>query len=343
MYTIKHKPLTFDEVQGQESAKKVLKAMLRNPAIAPETIMFVGEFGTGKTLLAQIFGRAINCPSANPPCNICESCLKLRLYQELDSSIVGNAKSIRELRDTWHYSIEKGYRVIVVDELQVASAVAQAAFLKVLEEPPPSTFFFLLTTDSHKILKPIISRSLEIEFNLLSDVEIMEVIKRVALEEDTAVSPSVLDVIIRRSGGHARDAVILLEKSIILGKEEFLKTVTLNDKLFKRMFGFMLNGNRKAVTGTITQLLQSPTAYLKVDLENFIMILFNAVLGEGKPIYKGLLTETKLQSVLNYYIRIKPLLSSSTSDFSTALTGFHSVLKPQTEQVTGQIDRFARK
>lgn len=340
--TISYRPQKFSEVVGQTIPKRVLEAVLKDPEIAPKTYLLHGPWGTGKSCLGQIFGRAINCTASNKPCGRCDNCKNLLLFQELDSAMMGNAKAVRELRESWYFVVETGWRVILIDELQVASPQAQAAFLKVLEEPPENCFFLLVTTNPEKILKPVISRSLELTFELLTDEQIKEVVNGVLKRENRELDSELMSIIIRRAGGHARDAVMLLEMALMLGKDEFIRTMTLHDTLYKNMIGQFLHGNREAAIKVIEALLKSPVSHLKVDLEKFILLLLKKVLGEGVALYKGTLDEKKLMQMLNYYVKIKPLLNGSSSDFYSALLGFGSILyttrKPQ-EKLTPQFSK----
>lgn len=343
MFTIQYRPDTFQDVVGQAIPKKVLNAILSNPEVAPKTYLLHGPWGTGKSCLAQIFGKAINCSSLKKPCNRCDNCKNLRLYQELDSAMTGNAKVIRDLRESWYFSVEKGWRVVVVDEIQVASPPAQSALLKVLEDPPKNCFFLLLTTNPEKVVKPVISRSLELTFNLLTDKEVEEVVNRTLRRESREISEEVMGVIVRRAGGHARDSVMLLEMALIVGEEEFLKAVVLSDRLYRRVVGNFLMGNKEAAGQAIKELMKSPVAYLKVDFERFVLLLFSKVVGEGVTLFKGALDESKLMKLLNYYVRIKPLLGSSSSDFASVLYGLGPILIPAEKEKSNDIRPIFQK
>lgn len=328
MYTIDHKPLTFTDVIGQDMPKKVLLAAISKPDTSPKTFLFKGAWGTGKTALATIFGKAINCVGAKKPCGICKYCKNSYSYQELDSSMMGNAQSVRQLRESWYYSLGDVYKVIVIDEIQVASSAAQAAFLKVLENPPEKTFFLLLTTNPEKVLSPIISRSMELSFNLLKPYELAQVVDRVLKIEKQNIETETRDVIYRRSGGHARDAIMLLEMALMVGEPAFLKTIQLNDKLLKKIFGAFINGKTSVAASLIKDLIKSPVSYLSVDLENFFALLAEKILGENNSLYRGKLDAKVYMKALSHYIRIKPLLRGSTSDFYTAMMGFSFPLSP---------------
>lgn len=328
MFTIDHRPRKFDDVVGHKIVKRVLQEVLNDPVKAPKTFMLCGGWGLGKTALAQIFGKAINCISKHKPCFKCDSCINSALYQEMDSSVMGNVATIRELRDSWYYSIGKGYRVIVMDELQVASKSAQANFLKILENPPDNTFFFMLTTDPEDILKPIISRSMVLQFYPLSDEEMRKVIDGVLQKEVKIITEETYKTITRRASGHARDAVMLLEQALIIGESEFVANTLINDTFYEHYFKSCVEQTAD-YEKYLDELIKSPVAYLKEDLERYILSVLKIVVGEGKSLFDGLLDEKKALTMLQYYVKIKPLLHRSSSDFYSALLGFKTVLKSQ--------------
>lgn len=154
MYIQEYRPKTFSEVRGQSLPLKVLKYIAKNPDNVCRSIILSGERGTGKTTCARIFAKAVNNPKRTGDADLenefCNSIVRgSTLYQEYDSAIVGNVESIRSLRETFAFSITKGYRVILFDEIQESSPQAQAALLTVLEECPKGTFFlFCLQGDT---------------------------------------------------------------------------------------------------------------------------------------------------------------------------------------------------
>lgn len=333
MFTIDYRPSNMNDIIGQSVPKMVLKKVLQNPEGAPKTFMLCGPWGTGKTLIAQVFGKIINCSGVHKPCNVCNNCTDLKLYQELDSSIMGNVKAVRDMRDSWYYKLEKGWRVIVIDEIQIASNEALGGLLKILENPPDSTFFFLLTTDPDKIMNTIKSRSMILDFNVLSDKELTVIIDRILKLENSEISTDVREVVVRRAMGHARDCVSLLEQALILGEVDFLGSVRLNDKDLRKFFGRVLHLDKEASADIAKSLCSSPVNHLRIDLERFFVLLMDKVMGEGKVLYKGKLDQAQLSQFFNYYIRVKPILNQSSSDFYSALMGFMSVvntrIKPQ--------------
>ena len=243
MITQQYRPKTFKEVAGHKNIVDTLKCIAKNPENAPRTIILQGEYGTGKTTNARILARALNCPNAvnGEPCGncpVCNSDLDISpFYSEYDSAVIGNVESIRDLRETFYYNSDKGYRVVVLDECHLISKAAQAALLKVFEETKGNIFFLLCTTDAQMLLPTIRSRSLELRFNLIPDVYLKENLKGIAEKENIQIDDETLDLIVSRSEGHARNAQMLLDRYQLLGdvfkesvkstKDEFAKLLLL--------------------------------------------------------------------------------------------------------------------
>jgi len=341
MFAIDYRPKRFQDVVGHTVVKKVFKAILKNPSSAPEVLLLVGEWGCGKTTVARIFGKYINCTGIKKPCYKCPNCMDSTLYHELDSSIMGNVQDTRRLQETLYYSIGKGYRVIVIDEIQVASKAAESSFLKVFENPPERTFFLLLTTNPEDVLKTIISRSMELNFYLLSDVEISKVLATILQKTNQTIPHNVMNVIVRRADGHARDAVILLEMALMVGAEDFIKTIRINDIQFTRLFEAIINGSD--IIPIIDELVKSPISYLRVDLERSILSIFKQVFGNQEKLFNGIMDEKMAIRLLSYYTRFKPLLQKSTSEFYSTLLGLKTILTPPKKQSQNRIkDRFSK-
>lgn len=223
MITQQHRPKVFKEVAGHKNIVDTLKCIAKSPENAPRTIILQGEYGTGKTTCARILSRALNCPNAvnGEPCGDCPVCNAdldiCPFYMEFDSAIVGNVETIRDLRDTFYYNSDTGYRVIVLDECHLISKTAQAALLKVFEETRGRIFFVLCTTDAQQLLPTIRSRSLELRFNLIPSVYLKENLKSIAEKENIEIDDDTLDLIVSRSEGHARNAQMLLDRYQLLG------------------------------------------------------------------------------------------------------------------------------
>lgn len=270
MITQQYRPKTFKEVAGHKSVVETLKCVAKNPENAPRTIILQGEFGTGKTTCARILARALNCknqingePCGN--CPVCNSDLDVSpFYIEYDSAVVGNVDAIRDLRETFYYNSNDGYRVVVLDECHLISNQAQGALLKVFEETKGNIFFVLCTTDAQKLLPTIRSRSLELTFNLIPEIYLKENIKQIAEKENIAIDDEVLDLIVSRSGGHARNAQMLLDRYKLLGEVFKSSVKTSKDDFAKLILIAIQTRILKSKEGTQKQVEEFKNNYASI-------------------------------------------------------------------------------
>lgn len=228
--TRKYRPKVFEEVVGQDLAVKILKAVAKNPSKSATCLILSGPWGTGKTTLARIFGRALSCETFNSTGKICLKCKgcmnwdKLNnRYIEYDSSLVGNVSQVRELKPVFEM-VTDFYRVIVLDEAHLISRQAQSSLLKVIEEGPEKTFFVLCSTDPEMILDTIHSRSLPVDLYKVTNQVIIEHLSDIYKKETGGddVDNRVLDRIAFKCDGHVRDAVMLLEGYMVSNDESVL-------------------------------------------------------------------------------------------------------------------------
>ena len=166
--------------------------------------------------MARIFARALNCenPKNGEPCCKCANCIEdidsCYYYQEYDAAVVGSVDNIRELRDTFYYKGNCGWKIIVLDEAHIMSKTAQSALLKVIEETPQGVIFIFCTTHVQDLLPTILSRSLELRFELVGKIEMLENVKNVSMRVKGLVpNDKVLNLIVDRSGGHMRNAHVI--------------------------------------------------------------------------------------------------------------------------------------
>ena len=217
----KWRPLIFDEVVEQESIVTILKNTVKTKRIA-HAYLFCGTRGTGKTTLAKIFARAINCvsPIDGNPCNECEICKGLLSGQILDVSEIDAASNngvdnIRAIIDETNYapSISK-YRVYIIDEVHMLSTGAFNALLKTLEEPPSGVVFILATTEPHKLPITILSRCQRYDFKRISRQGIMSRLEHICNNLDVEYEPQALNFIAQKADGALRDAISILDQTI---------------------------------------------------------------------------------------------------------------------------------
>ncbi|MDD3922816.1 MAG: DNA polymerase III subunit gamma/tau [Endomicrobiia bacterium] len=217
----KFRPTTFDEVIGQDHISQTLKNAISENKVA-HAYLFSGPRGTGKTTMARIFAKALNCkegPTAEP-CGKCENCLEISKNQSIDVFEIDGASNtgvdnIRELRENVKFGTTSSkYKIYIIDEVHQISTAGFNALLKTLEEPPAHVIFILATTEQHKVPITILSRCQKYRFRLLSTKEIAGVIKKIAQKDNFEIDDEALEIIINSSGGSMRDALSLLDQAI---------------------------------------------------------------------------------------------------------------------------------
>lgn len=256
MLSLEYRPRTFAEMAGQDIVKKSLLHISKDPTNAPKTILLCGAFGTGKTTAARIFARALNCQHKLPngdACGECEFCKSdiqdSMFYSEYDSAIVGNVKDIKELRNTFYFGYTKGYKVIVLDEVHLISKQAQGALLKVIEEPEPNVFYILCTTDPDKLLNTITSRSYALQYETVPPSDMIPFLEKVLTSKGITMDDTIkenLNLIAKRSNGHMRNAMMLLDSMLLL-KEDFRDTVIDSTPTFIKFLTLSLSYKETAI------------------------------------------------------------------------------------------------
>ena len=223
----KYRPGTFTDVAWQKPTRTVLYLMCKNGNVPPG-MLFSGERGCGKTTMARMVAKALNCP-AEPrkasqwPCNACPSCLAVDNethidVEELDAASNGTVDQIREIRDrAYQGPYGGGYRVLIIDEAHGLSAAAWKALLKVLEEPPPGVLFIFCTTEPSKVPAPVHSRTSPFLFTPLPVTAIRDRLAWICEQEDFHPEPELLTALAESSRGGMRDAVVRLDQLACVG------------------------------------------------------------------------------------------------------------------------------
>lgn len=223
----KWRPLIFEDIVDQEHVVKTLKNAIKSERIA-HAYLFSGTRGTGKTTMAKILSRAINClePQDGDPCNkcmICKSILSGALLDviEIDAASNNSVDNIREIRDEVVYTPSQAkYKVYIVDEVHMLSTGAFNALLKTLEEPPEHVVFILATTEPHKLPATILSRCQRFDFRRISARKIAERLDKIAKANEVNVHEEALRFISKVSEGALRDAISILDQCISIGSKE---------------------------------------------------------------------------------------------------------------------------
>lgn len=221
------RPQKFSDVVGQHHVTKTLQnAIMRNKE--SHAYLFSGPRGTGKTSIAKVFAKALNCQyeTDGEPCNECELCISITDGSandviEIDAASNNGVDEIRNIRDKVKYApAEAEFKVYIIDEVHMLTTGAFNALLKTLEEPPAHAIFILATTEPHKIPATIISRTQRFDFKSLDIEEITERLEFVAQQENTAYDKAALSYIARIAEGGMRDALSIMDQVIAFSSDE---------------------------------------------------------------------------------------------------------------------------
>ena len=228
----KYRPKRFDEVIGQEYIIKILTNEILENRIS-HAYLFCGPKGSGKTTVARLLAKAINCENRKSneyePCNQCSSCLEINEGRfidliEIDAASNRGIDEIRSLKENVRFQPTKAkYKVFIIDEAHQLTKEAANALLKILEEPPASTVFILATTEANKMIPTIISRCQRFDFRRLKISEILQKLKKIAAEEGFQYEEDALKLIANVSSGAIRNAESILDQAVsFIDKNEVL-------------------------------------------------------------------------------------------------------------------------
>ena len=255
----KFRPQEFDDVKGQEHIVTTLKNQIKADRIG-HAYLFCGTRGTGKTTVAKIFAKAVNCehPEDGSPCGECPSCQQIQAgtslnVVEIDAASNNGVENIREIRDQVQYPPTEGkYRVYIIDEVHMLSTGAFNALLKTLEEPPSYVIFILATTEVHKIPITVLSRCQRYDFRRITVDTIADRLKELTDAEGMAVEDRALRYVAKAGDGSMRDALSLLDQCAAFHYGETLTYENVLDvlgavdnRVFRELFGALRNGQTK--------------------------------------------------------------------------------------------------
>lgn len=301
----KYRPKNFDEVVGQEVIVKTLKNSIKNNMVS-HAYLLAGPRGTGKTSIAKIFAKILNCQNLKEnfqPCNECISCTQANSNQnidiiEIDAASNNGVDEIREIRNKITLvPTNSKYKIYIIDEVHMLTTQAFNALLKTLEEPPEHIIFIFATTEPHKIPRTILSRCQRFDYKKVSNVDIVKRLKFICESEKINITEEALYEIAKLSDGGMRDSISLLDQALAYSDNE----ITIDDI--------------HSINGTLS----------KDEIENFIIELLNKNLVEvikkieqydldGKNIVK--ITKELIEELKNCIIYINaPSLIESNTEF----------------------------
>jgi len=221
VFARKWRPQVFEEVIGQEHIAQTLKRAILSDRLA-HAYLFSGARGVGKTSVARIFAKALNCanPHEGNPCNVCTSCTEITQgssvdVQEIDGASNRGIDEIRNLRDNIRYlPSHSTYRIYIIDEVHMLTLPAFNALLKTLEEPPAHVKFIFATTEPHKVPLTILSRCQRFDFKRIPLLQIQDQMKKITENEGITISGTSISILAREAQGSMRDAESLLDQVV---------------------------------------------------------------------------------------------------------------------------------
>jgi DNA polymerase-3 subunit gamma/tau len=265
----KYRPGTFDDVIGQPHVVQTLVNAMTTKRIA-QAYLFSGTRGVGKTTVARILAKALNCEQGptGMPCGICVNCMEIAQGHSVDVIEIDGASNtsvddVREIRENVKFTPFKGaYRVYIIDEVHMLSNSAFNALLKTLEEPPPHVVFIFATTEIHKIPATILSRCQHYNFRRIAKTEIIARLRHVAEQDGIKLEERSLAALARASEGSMRDGLSLLDQAVAFGGKSIdhaeLETLlgAVPQELLRSLIQAIISQDSAAALRTLSQLIE---------------------------------------------------------------------------------------
>ncbi len=344
----KYRPQSFQDLVGQNETSQALANSIKIRRI-PSGIIFSGIRGVGKTTLARLYSKALNCegePSA-APCNQCSSCHSITTgahedVLEIDGASHNGVDEIRSLQETITFVPQRSpYKIYIIDEVHMLSASAFNALLKTLEEPPPQVLFIFATTELHKIPPTVLGRCQTYHLKKISPLDLKARLQWVLQEEKIPYEDKALDIIVQQGSGSLRDCLSFLDQGIALGegqvtyKEICAMTSSLSSTPLLNLIKHLLDREPKECFSIIQEVDELGIDYIKLANQLITYIRHCFVLKElslDHPAIRTLDLEEKEQRALKEVATSSPLLDLNRL--------FRSFIQCAKELDGSQLDRF---
>jgi len=293
VFARKYRPQTFDEVVGQDHVCHTLKNAIREERVA-HAYIFIGPKGTGKTSVARILAKALNCEKGPTPepCCTCDICRDIAAGSDMDVAEIDGAsnrgiENIKELRENAKFAPGRSrYKIYIIDEVHMLSPDANNALLKTLEEPPAHIKFVFATTEPHKVISTVFSRCQRFDFRLIPLEKIVERLEQITAAENITCERKVLTEIARAAGGGMRDAQSILDQVVSYGIEgiepEDIRRIigSLDPDVIRELAESVLTGDTSAALGRMNDIIDSGTNIRELVSEMITFIRNTIVLDE---------------------------------------------------------------
>jgi DNA polymerase-3 subunit gamma/tau len=312
----KYRPKVFAEVIGQEHVVQTITNAITNDLLA-HCYLFSGPKGSGKTTMARLLAKRINCenPKGGEPCNECPSCLEINSGRaidliEIDAASNRGIDDIRELKNGIRFAPTRlKYKVFIIDESHQLSRDAANALLKILEEPPSFTVFILATTEIHKMISTIISRCQHFDFRRLTVPEIMKKLERIAKEEKIKIEKSALELIAMNADGAMRNAEVLLDQCLSFSQTLDKKSMIAEDikgllgvidvSVVAKLTGLIFEKKKGEAVGFLNEIIErgaDPSELVKAAVDYLRQALILKISPDlENPIFRNLTQEVQEQ------------------------------------------------
>ena len=281
----KYRPQSFKDIVGQETTVRTLQNAIRDERIH-HAYLFAGVRGVGKTTLARILAKALNCQKgpASEPCNECTVCREITEgidmdVREIDAATYTGVDNVRELRDMSQFQPARDrYRIFIIDEAHMLSAASWNALLKLIEEPPPHVMFMFATTEMHKVPQTIISRVQRVMLQKITLDDLIGRLKQVCEMEGIKADRAALEIVARRGEGSVRDSLSLLDQVIAFSgrsvtADDVTTVLALSDTaFFARVVSLIADGDHGGILQALEEASEGGRDFkmLYRDLLNFV-------------------------------------------------------------------------